>query len=93
MTASCLKPGCDREWPRDPILEVRCPTCHSGPGVQCRRPSGHNGWKGQGQFHRERDIAADQAGAYGPCPLGLCGLKIVAARMAAAATAQMGLPL
>lgn len=47
----------------------------------------------QSQFHRERDIAADQAGAYGVCPLGRCGLANVAARLAAAATMQGSLPL
>lgn len=66
----CLK-GCRREWARDPIYEVACPTCRAGIGHPCVRPSGHGSF---GDFHRERDIAADRAGAYGVCPLGRCGL-------------------
>lgn len=74
MTAFCLKPQCERTWPRDPVLEVPCPTCHAGVGMWCRRPSGHS-FK---SFHRERDIAADLAGAYGRCPTGRCGLAVTA---------------
>lgn len=84
--------GCGREWPRDPVLEVECPVCHAPVGAMCRNPSGWTKWKGQANnFHAERDIAADQAGAYGECPLGRCGLANVAAREAAAATAQLPL--
>lgn len=68
----CLKPGCDRTWPHDPVLDVPCPDCKVGVGVKCRRPSGHGAFGGA--FHAARDIAADKAGAYGPCPLNLCGL-------------------
>jgi len=39
MTVSCS--NCGEEWPRDPALEVECPTCHAPVGVKCRRPSGH----------------------------------------------------
>jgi hypothetical protein len=65
----CAVTGCDREWPRDPVLEVACPDCHAAAGVRCKRPSGHSG-----SFVTARDLAADAAGAYGPCPLGRCGL-------------------
>ena len=68
----CAVPGCDRAWPCDPILEVACPDCHAPVGVRCKRPSGYSG-----SFvtaHAARDLAADAAGAYGPCPLGRCGL-------------------
>ena len=70
--AHCNRPGCDAAWPRDPVLEVECPVCDAGVGVRCRRPSGH-----AGRFtdlHAARDILADACGAYGRCPLGLCGL-------------------
>ena len=68
----CAKPGCDRSWPRDPCLEVACPDCLAAVGSGCRRPSGHAG--PFVELHAARDLAADAAGAYGPCPLGLCGL-------------------
>lgn len=84
MTVHCLKPGCDLAWPRDPVLEVACPACHVRPGAKCRRPSGHTAW-GEGNFHAARDIAADQAGSYGPCPSGRCGLENVATQKAAGA--------
>ena len=69
--AHCNRPGCPSAWPRDPVLEVACPDCGAGVGVRCRRPSGH-----AGRFtdlHAARDHLADAEGAYGPCPLGLCG--------------------
>lgn len=76
--------GCSRSWPSDPVLAVECPVCHAKPGVMCRNPSGHSKWKHQANnFHADRDIAADQAGAYGPCPLGICGLANKAAAVAA----------
>jgi hypothetical protein len=70
----CLREGCDRSWPRDPVLEVACPTCRAPAGRNCRRPSGHQAWGPHGRFCSPRDVAADLAGAYGPCPLGLCGM-------------------
>lgn len=54
----------------DPVYMVPCPTCHAPARVRCRRPSGHSG--PFVRFHKERDIAALQAGAYGTCPLGKC---------------------
>lgn len=83
MTVTCNKPGCDREWPRDPVLEVACPSCSAGVGRRCKRPSEHTVFGGEP--HPARDIAADKAGHYGPCPLGLCGLTNVAERKAAGA--------
>lgn len=83
MTARCLKPGCGRTWPRDPVLEVACPTCGAGVGQRCRRPSGHTVWGGEP--HPERDRLADGAGHYGSCPLDQCGLANVARLKAEAA--------
>lgn len=90
MSVRCLKPGCDRTWPRDPVLEVACPTCRAPVGVQCKRPSGHRVFGGEP--HPDRDRLADRAGHYGPCPLGLCGLDNVAMRQAATPP-QLDLPL
>lgn len=36
---SCTR--CGQEWPRDPALEVPCPTCNAAIGRACKRPSGH----------------------------------------------------
>lgn len=83
MTVHCLKPGCAREWPRDPILEVACPDCKARVGASCKRPSGHRAW---GAYHAARDILADQQGKYGVCPSGRCGL---AAKPAANAQLEM----
>lgn len=66
----CVKAGCDRTWPRDPALEVPCPTCQARAGAKCKRPSGHSAW--QHWVHAERDLAAEAAGHYGQCPLGVC---------------------
>lgn len=73
MTAqvACGKPGCDVTWPRDPALEVPCPECHAPIGQRCKRPSGHRVFGGEP--HDSRDIAADTAGHYGPCPTNRCG--------------------
>jgi hypothetical protein len=71
MSASCNKPGCGREWPRDPTLEVECPTCHAPIGKECKRPSGHRVFGGEP--HPQRDLLADREGHYGVCPLGSCG--------------------
>lgn len=78
-TARCLRPGCDKTWPRDPALEVACPTCMAPAGRRCRRPSEHVAFaKG---VHAARDVAADEAGHYGPCPLSTCGLLNKAANV------------
>ncbi len=71
MTVICMKENCGREWPRDPALEIPCPTCRAGVGKRCKRPSGHVVFnKG---VHAARDLAADAAGHYGTCPSGRCG--------------------
>ena len=69
--ARCNRPGCAATWPRDPILEVACPDCRAGIGARCRRSSGHAG--GFVDLHAARDLLADAVGAYGPCPLAICG--------------------
>ena len=71
-TAHCNRSGCAATWPRDPVLEVACPDCDAGVGVRCRRPSGHAG--PFTDLHTARDLLADARGAYGHCPLGLCGV-------------------
>jgi hypothetical protein len=68
----CLKSGCPVTWPRDPVLEVVCPTCSAPIGQKCRRPSGHRVFGGEP--HPERDILADRSGHYGACPSKRCGL-------------------
>lgn len=80
--AQCNVPGCGKEWPRDPVLEVECPDCHVGPGVLCKRPSEH-GVFGRG-FHAARDLEADRQGKYGPCPLGGCKAAMAPAQKAPA---------
>lgn len=70
-SAHCNRTGCPSTWPRDPVLEVACPDCGAAVGVRCRRPSGHSG--GFTDLHAARDLLADALGAYGPCPLGICG--------------------
>lgn len=72
--AKCQNAGCGKTWPIDPVLIIECPTCHAPAGRNCRSPSGHNPWHAGGRFHPARDLAADAAGHYGPCPLGICGL-------------------
>lgn len=72
MAVRCNKPGCEKSWPRAPVLEVACPTCAAPVGVKCKRPSGHRVWGGQP--HAKRDLLADELGHYGPCPLRQCGL-------------------
>lgn len=78
----CRREGCGKTWTRDPALEVACPTCRAPIGRRCARPSEHRTWGGEP--HAERDIAADQAGYYGSCPLGWCGLENKRRRLEAA---------
>ena len=69
MTIYCTRrTDCGKTWPRDPVLEVRCPTCQAPVGRRCKRPSGH-----ACEVHVGRDRLADRAGHYGACPLGICG--------------------
>ncbi len=51
---------CGQKWPRDPRIEVPCPSCPAPVGVKCQRLSGHNVWGGQP--HETREEAAIQAG-------------------------------
>lgn len=52
---------CGQEWPRDPRLEVACPTCKASIGVRCMRPSGHRSYTGD-QPHIEREELAIMRG-------------------------------
>lgn len=63
MTVTCSQ--CGETWPRDPALEVACPTCHAPVGRRCKRPSGHGC-----SLHHTRDQAAMDAGFMRPCPQG-----------------------
>jgi hypothetical protein len=64
MTVRCSR--CGQEWPRDPALEVPCPTCLAPVGQRCRRPGGYTGnFVG---VHAARDQAAMQAGLLAQCP-------------------------
>lgn len=57
---------CGRTWPRDPALEVPCPTCKAPIGSICKRPSGHRTYGGVP--HPDRDRAAMAAGLLERCP-------------------------
>lgn len=61
---------CRKTWPRDPALEVCCPTCAAARGQRCRRPSGHT--LPFGDVHAARDLLAAGQGHYGHCPFGRC---------------------
>lgn len=54
---------CGQSWPRDPALEVPCPTCHARVGVWCKSPSGHKAMN----LHAARDRAAIEAGKLHVC--------------------------
>lgn len=64
--ATCLR--CGQTWPREPALEVPCPTCFVPVGQNCRRPSGHP-IPGD-RIHHDRDRAAMDAGLLQRCPGG-----------------------
>jgi len=51
VTVSCN--NCGETWPRDPALEVCCPTCQAAVGRECRRPSEHRVFGGE--VHPARD--------------------------------------
>lgn len=56
---------CQRQWRRDPALEVPCPSCGADVGQRCKRPSGHDAWA----MHPERDRRAlREVDGYEPCP-------------------------
>jgi hypothetical protein len=85
----CNAPHCEKTWPRDPALEVVCPTCGAAVGRPCvaRRPSGHvHSRKFAGlDVHNERDLLACAEGKYGVCPEGRCGIPPDEARRRLAA--------
>jgi predicted RNA-binding Zn-ribbon protein involved in translation (DUF1610 family) len=60
LTVKCNR--CGQSWPRDPALEVECPTCGAGIGHQCKRPSGH-----RASFHGARDLKAMDDGKLTKC--------------------------
>jgi len=60
MPVTCKR--CGESWPRDPALEVPCPTCQAPIGVKCKRPSGHGC-----ELHAQRDQAAMDAGKLRKC--------------------------
>lgn len=63
MSVQCQR--CGQEWPRDPALEVACPTCRAPIGAWCKRPSGHQAQ----DLHTARDrLALDTIPDYGRCP-------------------------
>jgi len=65
MAVQCS--ACKQSWPRDPALEVKCPSCPAEIGQHCVRPSGHNLFGNT--FHTERDkLAMKTIPDYGLCP-------------------------
>src|SRR4051794_8947585 len=52
MIVQCC--SCGQTWPRDPILEVACPTCRAPLGRRCKRPGGHDA----SDDHVARDLLA-----------------------------------
>lgn len=76
----CTREGCSKTWDQDPALTVACPDCKAPPGSPCKRPSEHP--LPFREIHGARDLAADDAFAYGPCPLGHCGKRNKEAREA-----------
>lgn len=64
MTVSCA--GCGQTWPRDPSLEVACPSCHAPVGRWCQRPSGHRA----ASLHAERERLAIAEGFLQLCSAG-----------------------
>ena len=57
---------CGQKWPRDPALEVVCPTCNAKVGIKCKRPSEHIVFGGQP--HASRDRLAMDMGFMEKCP-------------------------
>lgn len=66
MTERVTCKTCGESWPRDPALEVECPTCHAAVGKPCMRPSEHRVFGGAP--HAARDTAAMAAGLLKKCP-------------------------
>lgn len=57
---------CGTRWPRDPALEVECPSpgCGARVGAWCKRPSGHRAM----DIHRDRELLAMARGLLRKCP-------------------------
>lgn len=68
MTVSCS--ACGTEWPRDPALEVKCPTCNASVAKYCAqpRPSGYRVKFRQPLIHPARDQLALDMGFLQRCP-------------------------
>lgn len=62
--------ACGQEWPRDPALEVKCPTCNARTGIYCSevRPSGYRIRFGSTLIHPARDQLAMDLGFLQKCP-------------------------
>ena len=60
MTDQCTYLRCGQTWPRNPMLEVVCPTCGAPVGQYCRRPSGYSG--PFVEFHVDREKVAMERG-------------------------------
>jgi hypothetical protein len=67
MTVSCS--ACGQQWPRDPALEVGCPTCNARVGPYCssHRPSGYRIRFGSTLIHPARDRLAMDLGFLQRC--------------------------
>ena len=78
MTVSCS--SCGDGWPRDPALEVVCPTCNSQIGYYCghKRPSGHKVRFGSTLIHPARDQLAMVLGFLQRCPAAAVATPAVA---------------
>jgi DNA-directed RNA polymerase subunit RPC12/RpoP len=72
MSVKCN--ACGEEWPRDPALEVQCPTCNAKVGRRCRRPSEHQVFGGG--MHPDRDRLAMKMGFLKLCPKGPTALGL-----------------
>lgn len=64
---------CGQKWPRDPALEVECPTCNAVIGRKCSRlrPSEHRvsaAFADGVDVHPERDRLAMNLGFLQKCP-------------------------
>jgi predicted amidophosphoribosyltransferase len=75
MTVSCS--ACGQEWPRDPALEVRCPTCCAKVGHYCSaaRPSGYRVRFGAAMVHPARDQLAMDLGFLQRCPAAIIAVS------------------
>ncbi len=70
MSVSCS--NCGQTWPRDPALEVACPTCNRPVGKACVRPSQHETYGRQPHAARDR-LAMREVEGYVQCPAARAG--------------------